>query len=347
MNNKNLLAKSFLLIILLSLLGACYFIFRSFLIEIITATILVTIFYPAYEQLTKIMRGRKAIASFLMCFLVVLLVIVPMINFIIFASQKSVDAYTETVRFINNNDIEHFIENGILSKSTFLKFDISSFKNLATTVVKNVGIWFYEGASKFVIGTTGFMISLVWIIITMFFFFIDGKRMLHQLMYWTPLPNKYDKAIFSKFKDVSYSIIMSIFVTAIVQGILGSIAFFIIGLPAFFAGVFIAIFSIIPYVGTAIIWLPTGIYLLFSGQIWQGIFMLIWGTVVVGMADNVIKAYLIKDKAQVHPLFVIFSIIGGIALFGFWGLILGPLLISLTVTILHIYELEFADLLES
>lgn len=346
MNNKNLLSKSFLMILLLSLLIACYFIFRSFLVEIIVATILVTIFYPAYEQLTNKLKGRRNTASFLMCFLVVLLVIVPLINFIIFSAHESNNAYTETVNFINNNNIEEVISNSVLNKLSFLNVDISALKEFATGLVQKVGVLFYQGASKFVFGATGFMISMIWIIITMFFFFIDGSKMLGKVMLWTPLPNKYDRAIYTKFKDVSYSIIISTFVTAIVQGILGAIAFLIVGLPAFFAGVFMAIFSLIPYVGTAIIWLPTSIFLLVSGSIWQGVFMLIWGGAVIGMSDNLIRAYLIKDKAQVHPIFIIFSIIGGISLFGFWGIVFGPLIISLTVTILHIYEMEFADVLE-
>lgn len=346
MNNKNLLSKSFLLILLVSLLTACYFVFKSFIVEMIAATILVTMFFPAYAQLVNKLKGRKSIASFLMCFLVVLLVIVPLVNFIIYSAHKSNEAYTETVNFINNNDIEEVVANSVLNKLSFLNLDIEAFKDFATVLVKNVGIWFYEGASKLVLGTTGFMISMLWIIITMFFFFIDGSKMLEKVMHWTPLPNRYDKAIFAKFKDVSYSIIMSTFVTAIVQGLLGAIAFLIIGLPAFFAGVFMAIFSLIPYVGTAIVWLPTAIYMLITGRVWEGVFMIIWGTVVIGLSDNVIKAYLIKDKAQVHPIFVIFSILGGISLFGFWGLVFGPLIISLTVTILHIYEMEYAEVLE-
>jgi predicted PurR-regulated permease PerM len=346
MENKNLLSKSFLMLLLVTLLAACYFIFRSFIVEMIAAMILVTMFYPAYEQLTAKLKGRRSIASFLMCFFVVLLVIVPLVNFIIFSAHKSNEAYTETVNFINNNNIEEVVASSVLSKLSFINIDVDAFKDFATGLVKNVGIWFYEGASKLVLGTTGFMISMLWIIIIMFFFFIDGSKMLEKVMLWTPLPNRYDKAIFTKFKDVSYSIIMSTFVTAIVQGTLGAIGFLIIGLPAFFAGVFMAIFSLIPYVGTAIVWLPTAIFMFASGKIWQGVFMLIWGVLVIGLSDNVIKAYLIKDKAQVHPIFIIFSILGGISLFGFWGLVFGPLIISLTVTILHIYEMEYAEVLE-
>lgn len=346
MDNKNLLSKGFLLLLLTFVLLACFLIFKSFFAEIIVATILVTLFYPLYQKLLKKTGNKKKLSSFVMCLMVVLLVIVPVINFIIFSAHKSVEAYTETIYFINNNNIQDLVKSNILERFDFLGIDIESIKDFATSMVKQAGLLFYEGASRFVIGTTGFMISLFWIVLTMFFFFMDGPGMLKKLMCLTPLSNKYDREIFVKFKNVSYSIMVSTFVTAIVQGFLGALAFVIVGLPAFFAGVFMALFSLVPYIGPAIIWLPTAIILLINGMIWQGIFMIIWGAVVVGLSDNIIRAYLIKDSAQVHPLFVIFAIIGGISLFGFWGIIFGPLIISLAVTVLHIYEIEFADVLE-
>jgi predicted PurR-regulated permease PerM len=107
-----------------------------------------------------------------------------------------------------------------------------------------------------------------------------------------------------------------------------------------------AFLSLLPYFGSGLVWFPVSIYLLVTGQIWQGIFLMAWGMALVGTIDNLIRAYLIKGKAQVHPIFVIFSILGGIILFGFWGIVFGPLFISLAVTILHIYEMEYESVLE-
>ena len=120
----------------------------------------------------------------------------------------------------------------------------------------------------------------------------------------------------------------------------------IVGLPAFFPGLLMGFLALLPYIGTGFIWFPAGIYLLVIGKIWQGIFMLIWGFGVISTVDNAIRAYMIKGKAEVHPIFVIFSLLGGISLFGFWGILFGPLIISLAVTIMHIYELEYAEVLE-
>lgn len=346
MGQNNFLSKGFLLLLLTSVLFACFLVFKPFINEIIVAVILVTIFYTPYEFLLKRFRGHKNLASLVMCFFIVLLVVIPLVNFIIYGAQKSVVAYSETVDFINHNDVNAMIKEGVLSKFKFIDFGADSIKDLVANVAKKVSVFFYDGASKLVLGTTSFLVSILLIIIAMFFFFVDGREMLERLMYLTPLSNKDDKAIFKKFRDVSVSIVISTFVTAIAQGVLGAIGFLIVGLPAFFAGVFIAIFSLIPYVGSFFIWCPAGLYLLFTGQIWEGVFMLVWGALIVSSVDNFIKAYLIKNKAQVHPVFIIFSLLGGIALFGFWGIIFGPLIISLAVTIIHIYEKEYESVLE-
>jgi len=167
-----------------------------------------------------------------------------------------------------------------------------------------------------------------------------------RIMHLTPLPNKYDREIFKKFRDVSYSVIVSTFITAIVQGSVGAIGFIIVGVPAFFAGVAMALFALVPYIGAAIIWLPTAIYLLVVGQTWQGIFLLVWGFGVVSVIDNLLRPYLIRGRAEVHPLIIFFSILGGIIAFGFWGMIIGPIIVAITFTLLHIYELEYGDVLE-
>lgn len=341
-----LLAKSFLIFLIIAILFACYKIFEPFLIIIIVATVLVTIFYTPYEQLVKLLGGRKNVAALIMCILVSILVIVPLTNFLVYTAQRSADAYESTLAFLSAKDIPEIVESQFWQKYNLIGLDSEALRTTLLDTAKKVQEWLVDGAGAFLKGTTNFVFSLVMIIFTMFFFFVDGKKMLEKLMYWTPLPNKYDRAIFKKFKDVSASTMVSTFVTAIAQGLVGALGFIIVGVPAFFAGISMALLSLVPYLGAAIIWFPVAVYLLIIGKIWQGIFLIIWGAAVVGLVDNVIKAYIIKGKAQVHPIFIIFSILGGITLFGFWGVIFGPLIISLAVTILHIYEMEYGDVLE-
>ncbi len=344
--NKNYLAKGFLLFLVVGVLYVCYLIFTPFLDEILISAVLVSIFYGPYERLVKLFRGRKNIASLVMCILVILIVILPVSNFIVYAAQRSVSGYNQIITYANNFDFSGLKSYPYLEKFDMIGLNSDTIKDVLIDVAKKLNDWLVGGAASVIRGTTNFFISVVLVLLTMFFFFIDGKKMVERLMYWTPLPNKYDREIFYKFRDVSYSTIISTFVTAFAQGVAGALGFVIIGLPAFFAGVAMAFLSLLPYFGSGLVWFPVSIYLLVTGQIWQGIFLMAWGMALVGTIDNLIRAYLIKGKAQVHPIFVIFSILGGIILFGFWGIVFGPLFISLAVTILHIYEMEYENVLE-
>ncbi|MFA5421052.1 MAG: AI-2E family transporter [Patescibacteria group bacterium] len=339
------LAKPFLIILLVLSLFACFLIFKPFLIEIVIAAVLVSFFYKPFKFFTKVFRGKKWLAAALVCILVLLIVIIPVTNLIIFSGKKSVTAYTETVNFINNASED--IKSGILSRTEIINIDEDSVKNAVLEVTKIIRDWITKGAGMIVKGTTGFVVSLVLIVLTMFFFFLDGRNMVEKLKLWSPLPNKYDSELFQKFREISYTAVISTFATAIVQGFVGAVGFLIIGLPAFYAGILIAFFSLIPYIGSMIVYVPVGIYLLLIGEVFKGLFMLAWGVIIIGNTDNIIRAYLLTGKSKINPIFIIFSLIGGLALFGFWGLIIGPLIIAISATIFHIYELEFKKELDN
>lgn len=346
------LTKPFLLILLGLVLVGCYFIFKPFLTEILVAAILVSIFYTPYLKLIKFLKGRQNLAALLMCFFLVILIIIPTVRLVIYAGQQLATAYAQAINFFNSHSVNGVIQTSALPDKLLGTINFSqyynndTFKNFFLDVFKQLSNWLLSGATMLVKGTTNFIISLFIIIITMFFFFVDGKKMLERFMYLSPLPNVYDREIFQKFRAVSYTTILSTFVTAAAQGLVGAIGFAIVGFPAFLAGMLVALLSLLPYIGSMIFYVPMGVYYLLVGKIWQGIFILLWGMIVISNIDNIIRAYMIKGKAQVNPIFVVFSILGGIALFGFWGVVIGPLIISIAVTIFHIYELEFCNSLD-
>lgn len=345
-DKKDFMSKSFLLLILAGIVYLSYLLFEPFLVEILTAAMLASIFYRPYKWMTRKIGGRDKVASLIMCILISLLVIVPAVNLIIIAGQKSISAYNDFSQYVNQEGFTFITESYIVEKFDFLNIEDLGVQGVLTDVAKKASNWLVDGATSAAKGTTNFFISLVIIIFTMFFFFVDGKRMLKRLMRWTPLPDSYVLEIFNKFRDVSYSSVLATFVTAVAQGLIGALGFMIVGVPAFFAGILIGFLSLLPYVGSGLIWFPVAVYLLLVGQIWEGVFLLIWGFAIVSVVDNLIRAYTISGKSQVHPIFIIFSILGGISLFGFWGVIIGPLVISLAVTILHIYEMEYKEVLE-
>lgn len=350
---KNL-TKPFLLILVLLVIIGCYLVFRPFLIIIFVAAILASIFYRPFVAFTKLLRGRKNLAALLMCLLLILVIIIPTIRLAIYGAEKSVAAYDESVAFFSNHNLNDVFRSDFFQTSALrylhldeYNFQDQAFKDTVLSTLKQSSNWLLSGATFAIKETANFLLSLALIILTMFFFFVDGKNMLNRLMYLSPLPNKYDQELFNKFRAVSYTTFVSTFVAAAAQGIAAAIGFAIIGFPAFLAGAAIAVASLVPYLGSAIFYVPIGIYYLLIGSIWQGIFIFVWGLLVIGLADNAVRTYMIKDKAKINPIFVLFSILGGIMLFGFWGIVLGPLIISLAVTVFHLYELEFCKDLDS
>ncbi len=347
---KALVPRLFLLLVLGFIIYLCYLVFKPFLDEMVVAAILVTIFYPWYKKLVAWLRGNRAAASLLICLLIVLVIIIPLVYFAVYTGRRTIAIIPDlTVSFQKNlvNNIVHYFSEARAFKQLRLSVkEINSLQSILINMAKDIGSWLTGWIGNFLTQATNFFISIPVIIFTMFFFFIDGETMLNKLMLWTPLPNKYDREIFKKFRDVSTSTIISTFITAIAQGLVGALGFKIIGWPAFFFGILMGFCSLLPYIGSGIIWFPAAIYLLVSRHFGQGIFLLIWGAAIVSTIDNIIRGFIIKGKAQVHPIFVIFSILGGLSLFGFWGVFFGPLIISLAVTILHIYEMEYGGVLE-
>jgi predicted PurR-regulated permease PerM len=348
--NTNL-SKPFLIALVLITLVACYFVFQPFLTIIVIAAILATIFYKPYEKLVNFLKGRQNLAALLMCLMLVILIIIPTVKGIIYTADKSVQAYTETVEYFKNHNFSDILQAPFFAKLhldgiNFDQYNNDVFKNVLLDFLQKSSNWMISGATSVLMETTNFIISLTMIILTMFFFFIDGKKMLNSVMYLLPLKDNYNKEIFNKFREISYTTMVSTFVVAIAQGMVGAIGFAFVGFPAFLAGVLVALLSLLPYVGSMIFYVPVGLYYLIMGQTWQGIFILLWGFLIIGTIDNIIRAWMLKDKAQINPIFIVFSVLGGIVLFGFWGVVLGPLVVAITATILHIYSLEFASELD-
>ena len=339
-----ILSKYFLILLVVMASIACLFLFRPFLIEIIISAVLVSVFYSPYLRLSSFLRGRRGIAALLMCLFLLIVIILPISGLIIFTGKKAIVAYSETVSFIESSSKN--LKDSFLNNYSFIDLEDESVKDVVLGITKILSDWLAKGATILIKETTGFFVSLFLILLTMFFFFIDGQKMLDKLKLWSPLPSKYDVEIFKKFREVSYTAMISVFVASGVQGLIAVVGFLIVGIPAFYPGLLIAFLALIPYVGAMFVYVPIGIYLILVGEIGKGVFVLIWGSFVVGNADNVIRAYLLKGRSRINPIFVIFSLIGGMTLFGFWGLVLGPLILSLVATILHIYELEYSNNLE-
>jgi len=191
------------------------------------------------------------------------------------------------------------------------------------------------------------MLKVFILLLTIFFFFKDGKHLVSFLKTISPLPDHYETDIENKLRDTTYAIVVGNFGTSFVQGILACVGFLIAGVHnAVFWATLLAFTALIPYVGSAFVWVPVSAALFLQGDMFWAGFVAVWGLMIVSTVDNIIRPLLIGNGSNMHPLATFLVVLGAIFVFGIKGIIFGPLILSLTVTILHIYRLEYQDMLK-
>jgi predicted PurR-regulated permease PerM len=221
----------------------------------------------------------------------------------------------------------------------YLGYNISS--SIDTSAVTN---WVSANLQSLAGGTFNAFIAIGIMYFMLYYMLTNRQSLRESMITYIPLGKDNLRIIGEESNELVKSNALGIPLVAIVQGIIALIGFLIFGVPdPFFWFVITAIGSMIPFIGTAIGILPASILLFAQGSDWQAVALLIYGFVVVGSTDNIIRLYVLERLASVHPLITLFGVIVGVPLFGFIGLIFGPLLISLFLLILKIYKKEYGN----
>ena len=189
------------------------------------------------------------------------------------------------------------------------------------------------------VGAFGLVGMLSVTLFVLFFFFRDGDAMAGRLVGIIPFDGRRKEKLERHLEDVTRAVVFGTVVTALVQGTLLGVGFWITGVPSpVVFGALAAVASFVPLVGTALIWVPAVIYLWTQGVVWKTLFLAIWSIVIVGTADNLLRPLLVSGKSQVGTLTVFFGALGGLAAFGFVGLFLGPVILALVLALLEFVE---------
>lgn len=335
-------------------------ILQPFLNVLILSAVFSTAFYPLYEWVLKRMKGRARIAALTTCLLVFLFILVPLIVFSILLGRQAFDAYKFIQETVSNGALEPYLrwEHGgyLYDALGILRDQIGSFVDLDSLDLRTrimetaqTGATFLATQSANILKSIGWLlISLFILLFAMFYFFKDAKLIIHKLMTLSPLPKRHEIELFNKFKEISHAALYGILLTAIAQGVVGAIGFTIVGIPSsIFWGTAIALFSLVPIIGTATIWLPASIILVLTGNVGGGLFLFFYGLLVVSTVDNFLRAYFIGERTKMNQLLTFLAVFGGIGVFGLIGVIFGPLILALFFAFLHIYEKEYDKVLHT
>lgn len=345
----------FLLFGIVIVLYYLFAILRPFIAVIFFAAVLTVVFYPVYKFILRKLSGHKRTSSFLTCLLVILVIILPVSSFVIMLSAEAVDTYQVVSAKIESGVFDKYLQWEDGGFFYDLKQQVDPFVDIKELDVKEnilkgaqtLSTFIFDQTTNLLKGIGGLLMNFVIMLFAMFYFFKDGEVLVARLGFLSPLPSIYEGEFFRKMNSMVKAIVFGVFLTAIIQGFVGGIGYAIVGIsnPVFW-GTFIAFFSLVPMVGTAAVWMPTVVVLAILGEYWQALFIGIWGMMVIGTVDNFIRPYLIGGKANTYPLATFFVILGGIWTMGLKGIIVGPLVLMLLLSLLHIYEAEYRKVLK-
>jgi predicted PurR-regulated permease PerM len=187
-----------------------------------------------------------------------------------------------------------------------------------------------------------FVTNFFFTVFALFFFFRDGEKMVRAFRDLIPMEAEHKDAILARFYDTVSAVVQGTLITAAVQGLLAGIGIAIVGVPfAILLGVATSFISLLPF-GGPLVWISVVIYLLIGGAYFRAAFLVAWGVLVIGSADNVIRPLIIGGRTQIPTIFLFFGILGGLQAYGFLGIFLGPAVIAILVAFIRIYREEYA-----
>jgi len=327
---------------LLILLGTTLlYLFRPFFYPILWAAIIAMIFEPLYERMNAHIK-MPGISAILGVLLVVIMIFIPLVVLSILLVQQSVSLYN--VLTIGGGGIVSNVQ-GLAAwlADTSLGPYIEEIRNrwteYAASGVRAFSVFLFENIKQATQNSVRFLFLFFIMLFTLYHFFKDGKKILARLMHLSPLGDAYEKMLYDKFRSTSVATLKSTFIIGGVQGTIGGILFWITGVPgALVWGVVMMAFSILPALGSFMVWLPAGLIMLALGNVWQGVAILLVGIFIIATVDNLIRPPLLGKDTEMHPLIVLFSTLGGIFLFGVSGFIIGPIIAALFLAIISIYD---------
>jgi predicted PurR-regulated permease PerM len=314
--------------------------------ELLLAVVLASVLRPAHDWLTKKLRGRSGLSAGLITLGVVLIVIGPLAALVAVIVRDGADGVQFLLDTVHGPQIKNMVSWLPESARDTVLDTIANLPKTFSEVMGEVGEQSRSAAPALkggVVATGSFLFHGTLMLIALFFLLTGGDELVTWLDEVSPLQRGQTRELITIAKKVSYSIVVAAIATSAVQAAAALVGFYIARVPSpiFFASVtFIAAF--IPAIGAAAVCLVAALLLYATGHPYMAIFLAAWGVIVVGLVDNVIKPLLIRRGMEIHGGVVFFSLVGGLAMFGGIGLLVGPLAVSMFLSLLTIYHRDFS-----
>lgn len=318
----------------------CWQMLQPFIAVLTWAAVLVIVFYPVHRRLLARTK-RPGTSAMLSCLLVVVTILLP-VTLITIALVHELSGFAQNLQ----TNIASLLDPNSPVTGRFLRW-LEQYVNIEqlrsqdflAERLKGMGGEIAGRTLSFVGGLAGVVIQIFFVIFTMYYLFRDGHRIVNALPDVLPLEKAQSEKIFARTREVISASLYGVLVIASIQGALGGLAFWILGLPSPLVwAVVMTLLSMIPMAGAFIVWVPAALFLAVSGFWVKAIILAIWGTLVIGTVDNFLRPKLVGEKTKLHELFIFFSVLGGLKVFGVLGIVLGPVVLAITLALLDVFR---------
>ena len=329
----------FSLLLLVVMLGLGYWVVKPFLVPVAWAAIIAFLTWPAYRRLRQPFEQHSFVAALIMTTLLIILLVLPISWFLVRMQSELVNAY-ETLA-------SQFSDRPLLLLDAIARIPIvgSTLHDLLTNYWNDPLLWkqplkdwfepLMHELTKMIGKIAGNFLKLMITGISLFFFYRNGDQLLEQIRKGLgKVVGEPAEGYFRVVGETTHAVVYGLIVSALAQGLVAGIGYKIIGIGTpILLGTLTAITSLIPFIGTVLIWGPIGVWLLLSNHIGAGLGLLAWGTVVVHPTDNILRPLLISSASDIPLLIVVFGVVGGLFAFGIVGMFLGPLILAVLLAI--------------
>ncbi len=322
---------------------------HQFLMAIFLAGLFSALARPLYRRLRILFRGHRHPASALTLIMMVFVVLMPLLFLIGIVVGQAIDVGQNAAPWIKRNIEQPDEITAWLQGLPFYEY-VEPYRGVilekAGQVVNLISNWVAGGLSQVTLGTANFLFMTFVFLYTMYFLQMDGDKLVHKILYYLPLNSDDESLMLDKFTSVTRAMIKGTLLIGILQGSLAGVAFFFAGLDnAVFWGTVMAVLSIIPSIGSALVWIPAGVILIMQGNVGAGVGLLAFCGLIVGSLDNVLRPILVGKDTKMHELMIFFGTLGGILMFGIPGVLIGPVVASLFITVWELYGITFSEYL--
>ena len=353
--DKRVLKYLFILFFIL-LIYLAFLVVSPFLKAILASFVFTYIFYAIYRVIRARLKN-KTVSALIASLLIILLLSIPLVFILQTVTEEAGYFYLRAKQKIATGGLLKVScvgdDGAVCDGITFVNQMIADpdMKQWLEDSLKRFTTFIVEQTSDFVFAIPMIIVHLFVTFFTTFYLFKDGHDLAERFKNLLPINRKNQHAIFKKLHDVAHAVIFGTIIVALIQGALGAIGFWVVGISSpLLWGLLMSIFALIPFVGTGIIWVPAVLFLAVTGyttgnetMLWQAVGLFFYCFFVVAGIDNIIKPKIIGNRANIHPVIVLLGVLGGIKFFGIVGFVIGPLVLASFVAFLDIYEAEKRD----